>query len=691
MSSSVLLDTAPKVANSHQRTTSEGDRQPDTIPRSIGKIFYPNSASEGNQDITGEEIEKPDTYADPNTPAFRYHASLHPVDTSTPQAHSTITPHRASPLSAELRVQTDLWIPETSRVTVEANQAHAVETSMQQSSSISKLPVRTPSVKLALAAALQSGGSLSPGSAVSSPGLSPLADITPLPSPIGPGSSPRTWRTMAGLSPLSPPSSNNGFEENDQEIELPIHARISPKKRKAYQGLVSVPPGPLPYDPQILSANAESHARNRSLSEYVPGGVQIPRTRNVAVSGSQNSINTDLPPLQPLHREEYLAIQRGISALPNPRPPIPPRSTKSATSSADLESPSTSPRANKGTLPLRYEARDVRTGVVKRWFAIRQLGKGTFSTVMLATSEDKFDTDLISRAEEQLSPRSLVAVKICEHGPAGGADEKKIESSLKRELDILKSINHPSLVHLKAVNILDKQAFLVLNYSAGGDLFELASLHLEILVPSLIRRIFAELVAAVRYLHSQYIVHRDIKLENVLFNLPVSAIPSVSDWQTYPTPIVTLTDLGLGRLIPQPPESPLLTTRCGSEDYAAPELLMGQEYDGRATDSWALGVLLYAIMEGRLPFDPIPGARRQSPTSHRIARCEWNWVKWADADGEWDSGKGSELEGARECVEGLLKRARTRWSLDVVNEKEWVRNGVCVAGGLQRDVAGDDE
>ena len=118
---------------------------------------------------------------------------------------------------------------------------------------------------------------------------------------------------------------------------------------------------------------------------------------------------------------------------------------------------------------------------------------------------------------------------------------------------------------------------------------------------------------------------------------------------------------------------------------------MGQEYDGRATDSWALGVLLYAIMEGRLPFDPIPGARRQSPTSHRIARCEWSWVKWADADGKWDSEKGSKLNGARECVDGLLRRARTRWSLDVVDEKEWVRNGVSVTGGLKRDVAGDDE
>ena len=112
---------------------------------------------------------------------------------------------------------------------------------------------------------------------------------------------------------------------------------------------------------------------------------------------------------------------------------------------------------------------------------------------------------------------------------------------------------------------------------------------------------------------------------------------------------------------------------------------MGQEYDGRATDAWALGVLLYAIMEGRLPFDPVPGSRRrQSPTSHRIARCEWSWVKWADVDGEWDPVKGKELEGARECVEGLLKRVRSRCALEKVEELDWVMQGIQVEGGLKR-------
>lgn len=116
--------------------------------------------------------------------------------------------------------------------------------------------------------------------------------------------------------------------------------------------------------------------------------------------------------------------------------------------------------------------------------------------------------------DRRFSPKSLVAVKICEHGPAGGADEARIKSSLTRELEILKAIDHPSLVHLKAVNVLENRTYMVLGYCAGGDLYELAFSRPDFLVPAFIQRVFAELVAAVRYLHSHYIVHRDIKLES---------------------------------------------------------------------------------------------------------------------------------------------------------------------------------
>ena len=146
--------------------------------------------------------------------------------------------------------------------------------------------------------------------------------------------------------------------------------------------------------------------------------------------------------------------------------------------------------------------------------------------------------------------------------------------------------------------------------------------------------------------------------------------------------------MGLSRYID--PASPMLRTRCGSEDYAAPEILMGMEYDGRSTDGWALGVLLYALIENRMPFDALPGARGDPEalrrrTTHRIARIEWQWVKFGDSDGDWDPEKGKELDGGHLCADGLLKRSRSRKALDAIAEMDWVKGAIQVDGGLKRE------
>lgn len=122
---------------------------------------------------------------------------------------------------------------------------------------------------------------------------------------------------------------------------------------------------------------------------------------------------------------------------------------------------------------------------------------------------------------------------------------------------------------------------------------------------------------------------------------------------------------------------------------------MGQPYDGRQTDAWALGVLLFALMEGRLPFDPHPGSTEQkmrSKTAHKIARCEWKWVKLAPApqepmasgdsgivvDGNEKSGYDERMEGGKRIVEGLLKRSSKRWKMDAVENEEWVKGAITV-------------
>lgn len=118
---------------------------------------------------------------------------------------------------------------------------------------------------------------------------------------------------------------------------------------------------------------------------------------------------------------------------------------------------------------------------------------------------------------------------------------------------------------------------------------------------------------------------------------------------------------------------------------------MGQPYDGRATDAWSLGVLLYALLESRLPFDPINGGsegiKQRSRTSHRIARVEWRWVQFYGEEGDHDADpekfEMAGLKGAMDVTEGLLKRARSRWPLEKIAEQEWVKGAIEIEGGVK--------
>ena len=188
-------------------------------------------------------------------------------------------------------------------------------------------------------------------------------------------------------------------------------------------------------------------------------------------------------------------------------------------------------------------------------------------------------------------------------------------------------------------------------------------------------------------------------LIDVLVQLPQHELARPHDWQKYPFSVITLTDLGLSRRVA---DDEKLTTRCGSDDYVAPEVIMGTPYDGKAIDAWTMGVLLYALLESRLPFDPPPDVsqakRTRSATSHRIARVDWKWVEYAGEEGDHEADvekfKAAGLEGAMTVTENLLKRSRSRWTLEKVMEQEWVRGGIDVEGGIkfrQEDVPDEVE
>lgn len=317
--------------------------------------------------------------------------------------------------------------------------------------------------------------------------------------------SPGPWQ-RAVARPRSRGASGSSLGDN---LFSPTTGTLSPSgslKKKGYQRLKEA----------AIEAAAASHAqqkneaareRNRSISDYTPDLLHNARPRHVTIGNA--AIESDPSVQQHLHREVYLAAQRGlVSDRASASLPTPPASNASNRSVTDTEEEDLADDDKTKYIVVRQGPDRTK----KLWRPVRKLGQGTFSKVYLATCEKTNAKDPLDEAV--LDPRKLVAIKVVEHGPAGGADEERVELSLKREVEMLRSVTHPSLVHLQAFDHNDAQALIVLTYCPGGDLFDVASDHRDKLTVGIVQRIFAEMVGAVRYLHDQLIVHRDIKLES---------------------------------------------------------------------------------------------------------------------------------------------------------------------------------
>ncbi|GAV55481.1 hypothetical protein ZYGR_0AV01120 [Zygosaccharomyces rouxii] len=320
------------------------------------------------------------------------------------------------------------------------------------------------------------------------------------------------------------------------------------------------------------------------------------------------------------------------------------------------------------------------------WRKLEEIGTGNFSTVFRYESLDQSHAELRQVAVKRIKyPEELVRSKSDEDCSSKYKELlSRLESSLSRELSVLKSLNHPCVVKLFGINnptflqsgkplrdLMSKNSGLppcdmIMSYCAGGDLLSAAADCNGKIEMWLIQRIFAELTLAVRYLHESRVIHRDLKLENILLKYPLPVLIGMKNSPLFlKTNFIELADFGLCKRI-EPDE--LCTARCGSEDYVSPEILMGVPYDGRLSDTWALGVILYGLLECRLPFDPPPNAtarQRNRATAHRIARFDWKWYQWANTD-----------TPAKEIVENTLTRKTNRWMVDNIYESQFVKEAV---------------
>jgi protein-serine/threonine kinase len=151
-------------------------------------------------------------------------------------------------------------------------------------------------------------------------------------------------------------------------------------------------------------------------------------------------------------------------------------------------------------------------------------------------------------------------------------------------------LKHPNIVRLYDVIETDKYIGIILDYASGGELFDHILAH-RYLKEKDACRLFAQIISGVWYIHERKIVHRDLKLENLLLDRNRN---------------VVITDFGFANRFEHRSDD-LMQTSCGSPCYAAPELVISEgAYVGSAVDIWSCGVILYAMLAGYLPFDDDP-------------------------------------------------------------------------------------
>ena len=207
--------------------------------------------------------------------------------------------------------------------------------------------------------------------------------------------------------------------------------------------------------------------------------------------------------------------------------------------------------------------------VSKRYNFFYDLGSGAYATVKYATCS---------------KTNKAVAIKIISKAKT---PREYLRKFVPREVDALKKLSvheHPNIAQMREFFETSRRVYLVTKLAVGGDLLAYINSR-KCLNEDTSRKMIAELLCALDHIHDLGIVHRDLKCENLLIGENESLIVS---------------DFGFAT---QQPKNRLLTTFCGSYAYAAPEILTGSSYNGKCTDVWSVGVILYAMLNGRLPFN----------------------------------------------------------------------------------------
>eukprot|EP00188_Purpureofilum_apyrenoidigerum_P000126 Plantae.Rhodophyta-Purpureofilum_apyrenoidigerum.ctg10484.p1 GENE.Plantae.Rhodophyta-Purpureofilum_apyrenoidigerum.ctg10484~~Plantae.Rhodophyta-Purpureofilum_apyrenoidigerum.ctg10484.p1 ORF type:complete len:534 (-),score=110.43 Plantae.Rhodophyta-Purpureofilum_apyrenoidigerum.ctg10484:79-1626(-) len=222
---------------------------------------------------------------------------------------------------------------------------------------------------------------------------------------------------------------------------------------------------------------------------------------------------------------------------------------------------------------LREQTKVQRPRKLSDFTVITKLGEGGSGRVFLVRDE--------------VSGENL-AMKVLSKG-------EKSTYSLQRVIDermLLETLDHPFIIKLKYAFQTKGHLFLLTDYCEGGDLQSFIKRRRFLLKESVVKRIVAEVLLALSYVHASGAIYRDIKPDNILLDARGHA---------------KLADFGLARMLPEGREGRAYSI-CGTKKFMSPEILFRKGYNQRV-DIWSLGILMYALLEGYPPFETFPSAK----------------------------------------------------------------------------------
>lgn len=228
------------------------------------------------------------------------------------------------------------------------------------------------------------------------------------------------------------------------------------------------------------------------------------------------------------------------------------------------------------------------------------LGEGAFGKVKYAVNTET---------------NEAVAIKILDKDKI---QARNMGAQIKKEISIMKMINHHHVVAVKDVFATSAKIFIVLEFVGGGELFDKIANEGK-LPEDKARFYFKQLVEGLEHCHNNGICHRDLKPENLL--LDTDGNLKISDFGFSTLNIGDADGDGTQR-------AELLHTTCGTPNYVAPEVLGKDGYDGKKADVWSCGVILYVLLAGYLPFDE----NTMAALFQKIKNADYEFPEWFTPD-----------------------------------------------------------